>query len=241
MTVQQHSHPLFRILKGRLVTWILAVLSVAAVIASLAGVRFLLQSLRTYGPLNDATAAEAVAALQSPDASVRRETAERLASTVPDPRRREIARALRPLLIEEDMLTRLFAARALGKWGNADDVPALANATTDDWPKVRFEAIEALGHIKGRAAAAALVQRLAVQLDRPKATQALKAIGPEAEPLVLPLLQDRDNAVRLEACRILGDLGSANSIPALEKAMQDSSLFVAGAARDALQAVQARQ
>ncbi len=54
-------------------------------------------------------------------------------------------------------------------------------------------------------------------LDREKIKLALIAIGPAAEPAVLPLLNEMNRDTKMDAIHILAKIGTAASLPALDK------------------------
>ena len=129
----------------------------------------------------------------------------------------DIASALTPLLSHRSSSIRAGAAKALINWGNTNSAPSLMAAVGDEDLWVRKAAMEALGRMKTSAAAQSIAARLTRLSDRGDAAKALKAMGAVAEPVVLPHLKDRDPWVRLEACKILAEIGTAKSLPYLEE------------------------
>ena len=73
------------------------------------------------------------------------------------------------------------------------------------------------------------------------AGQTLKQIGPAAEKAVWPLLKHNDLFVRHEACKVLGDIGTQQSLVLLGQAAGDQNGLVRMAAQNALRAVQQRK
>lgn len=71
-------------------------------------------------------------------------------------------------------------------------------------------------------------------------TEALQKMGSKAETAVLGYVDNPDVAVRVEACKILGVIGTARSKAALDKASTDRNPRVADEARRAATAVAAR-
>ncbi len=54
--------------------------------------------------------------------------------------------------------------------------------------------------------------------ERPLVSTALKSIGSKAQDAVAPYLNSLNEATRIEACRILGEIGTTKSLDALEDA-----------------------
>src|SRR5262249_13612725 len=99
-------------------------------------------------PLTDAELAKALEDLKGSDAGRRKAAADKLALAVAGKGREEVARALAPLLKEEDAWTRLAAVKALGVWGTKESVPALLRMLDDKAFFVPGPAIESLGQLK---------------------------------------------------------------------------------------------
>jgi HEAT repeats len=170
------------------------------------------------------------------------DAAEKLAQAYPDEHRRaEVARALEQATTSWDVFTRQHAATALAKWATPDSVPALIKLLSDHIPGCRAEAMNGLAALKDERGAAAVAQRLTDYADRAPAQKALEAMGPAAEKPVLPLLTHTDRLVRHDACNVLKAIGTKESVPGLEKVVQqDKDRQVKQAAQDALKAIQAR-
>ncbi len=157
------------------------------------------------------------------------------------PEREQVAAAIAALLTSDDFVIRRGAAQALGTWATPASVPALLTALQgDDFPQ-RKQILEVLGKLQDPQAAVPIVARLSVGADRSAAAAALRALGPSAEPAVLSALDQSELFVRVEACRILEDIGTAASVSKLEAAAKDKNGLVSGAARAALQAIAARK
>jgi HEAT repeat protein len=132
------------------------------------------------------------------------------------------------------------AFKALGVWGTADTVPDLLKllAAADAYNKATV--VQALGQLKDERAIPPLAKLLPDAMLRREAVAALGAFGPKAEPAVLPYLNDQDLYVRIDVCRLLKDIGTRESVPALETASQDKSQLLARAAKEALDAINGR-
>jgi HEAT repeat protein len=193
-------------------------------------------------PANQPSVEKAVAELKSPNPSTRQGAANWLARAKPDPAHPEVAEALRPLVRESDPFTRPAALQALTVWGSEEDVPLLIEVMQD--PKsvlIHKPAIEALARFKSEQATAALAKQLGNFADRADASAALQRIGPEAEPAVLPYLDNADWGIPLEAMRILAKVGTEQSVPALEKLAKGPGPGVAMEAKATLDAIKRRK
>jgi serine/threonine protein kinase len=191
--------------------------------------------------LSEADLENLLADLQAADDARQQQAASRLAQVEVSPARRaEVARKLASLLDSTDLLTRSHAARALGVWGSADDVPALLRVLQDGEPQPRWGAIEALARLGGERAIEAVAERLADFLDRGAASKALQGLGAQAEPAIRGQLTSADDGARLEACKLLQTLGTRASVADLETAARDPNGQVSQAAQEALKAIASR-
>jgi hypothetical protein len=138
-------------------------------------------------------------------------------------RRDEVAEVLNGYLAEKSYSARSSALRALRTWGTRRNVPALIHLLNpSESDSIRERAIEALARLRDARAATAIAQRVKDPSDRAAALRALRVLGRAAEDATIALLADPDPEVRDGARKILGAIGSAKSIEALEKA-QDTS------------------
>jgi hypothetical protein len=174
-----------------------------------------------------------VSDLGSPSVSTRKRALGRIKDLPPGDRRSEVASAIEPLLHDSDGFTRADAAKALGHCGGPENTPALTAALRDPAFNVRWAVFDALKELKDPNSAPALAELLATN-DRGKASEVLKAIGPEAEPAVLPYLRNGDAQVRREACRVLQSIGTEQSVPELLAIASKNTGFDSMAARAAL-------
>jgi HEAT repeat protein len=155
--------------------------------------------------------------------------------------RRAVAEALKEMVTDPSLALREKAIAALPDFGGPEDAPALVKAMDSDWGTTRWAAYDALARLKGPAAAEALAGRLKNGGgERMYVRNALKALGPDAEPFVRPYLDDANWTLRVEACEVLAAVGTHDSVPALQKAAADANPNVSGAAQSALRAVARR-
>jgi hypothetical protein len=195
---------------------------------------------------------EALAQLREPEPSRRQSAASWLGrQPVDDARRAEVARALEPLLDDVHAGPRVAAMRTMEKWGDRENVPAIVRLLLSDpggfeGDECRHRATDMIVRLKDARGAAAIARNFKHPFEHEQTRRALEALGPDAEPAVLPYLKDPDWNVRVEACRALRRIGTRRSLPELEatlegtKAMYGGYRSVAEAAQEAIDAIKAR-
>jgi hypothetical protein len=169
--------------------------------------------------------------------------AERLAKAKPaadDARKAQIAKALDPLLDSKDGFTRKAAVNALEVWATNESVPGLEQSLNDTDHWVKIGALNALAKLHSPESAQAMATLLVPQGERGEAVKALRELGNSAEDAVLPYVEHAEWSVRMEACSLLGDIGSKKSLDAMKGASRDSSGLVAMKAKEAYGKLQAR-
>jgi HEAT repeat protein len=135
---------------------------------------------------------------------------------------------LRELLSSDDPDTRWWVARALAEVDHPETPALLVQALNDPDPGVRQCAALALRHRPSPQAVLDLVAMLSEE-DRLLAllvADALVAVGKEAVPALLEVMQNGSRASRLEAARALALIGEPSAIPALFEALDDRSALV---------------
>ena len=132
------------------------------------------------------------------------------------------------------------AIRALGAWATPKEVPVLIQLLSDKDTNTRNEALKILGKLQDARAVPAMVRCFVEFGTRSNAERALRDMGPIAEKEVLPLLRHKDFPVRVGAINILKDIGTQQSVPALQAAFGGGDIFVRDPARQALMAINAR-
>ncbi len=130
------------------------------------------------------------------------------------------------LIRDDEPPVRAAAVRALGLAGSSAPqvvVPALLRALGDADPEVRRMAADALAWCRDESSALQLRARLGdrAAVVRAAAVRALARLGGDYEAAIVPLLQDSDPAVRVEAVRFLRQRGSVRCRPALESMAGD--------------------
>jgi len=179
-------------------------------------------------PLKEADVRQAQADLRSSDSGRRNRAAQRLRDAAPiDSRRDAVTKALVTLLNDRDGGVRNAVIQALGVWGDKDAAAALTNRLNDDRYGSRGELFEALGRIEpDQATAKAMAEWL--NKDAGQASRVLRAMGPVAEPALLEFVTSAADAhSREEACRVLKDIGTSQSVPVLKtlSALKDNEEF----------------
>jgi HEAT repeat protein len=161
----------------------------------------------------------------------------------PPAQRVEVVAALGNVLRDSDPFLRRDAARALANWGDAKSIPALIAALNDKQMTVRWAAIDALGSLRDPRGMGPVAKHLGSGREIAAAANALQFFGraiPGLEPHLTRLLENKNIAVRLETCRLLGAFGTGKSAPALADAARDKNAKVAAAATTALKAIRKR-
>jgi S1-C subfamily serine protease len=191
---------------------------------------------------------QALTDLKSSDHVKRQDACELLADAEPSARRREkVLHGLTPLLRHPEESVQTSATRAYIQWAGADGVKTYGRLlrTSDSYP-VRILAIGALAKYEGGSKAAKTVAECLPDFRlRQAAAAALREIGPAAEKAIQKYLADDDWLVRIEACHILGDIGTRSSLAALRRASEgvDGLIAerVAGAAQEAVRRIGSRE
>lgn len=139
---------------------------------------------------------------------------------------------------DKDAFIRRAAIEGLGRAADAESADALERvAGTDESPMVRLAAIFSLQKL-GRNFAARIVDLMSSEKVIAQAQEYLVELGPSMAPTLLPRLQEPDANVREAVADVLGAIGDASAVPALEAATKDRDPSVASAAKRALARLQ---
>jgi HEAT repeat protein len=154
-----------------------------------------------------------------------------------------VAKALDPLVADNDRGVRDSALKAIKTWASRENTSSLVNLLADQDVNVRKLAIETLGKLKDERAIVPIGIRLSDGADRQTASLILRTMGPMVEiPEVIGGLGNQDAAVRLEICRILAAVGSSKSVPSLQRiAKVDKNKDVQIAATLAVKVIEERE
>jgi len=147
--------------------------------------------------------------------------------------------AVADALHDPEAAVRLAAAETLGEMRSPAALTPLLLALQDTDAEVRAAAARALGWLQEPAAVPHLLRALreAHEGMRRAAADGLAALGAPAVPALIPLLEDRDPAMRRAIAAVLARLRDVRAVPALVAALQDRDEGVRAAAAAALAAV----
>ena len=142
-------------------------------------------------------------------------------------------------LQHKDPYLRRAAAEGLGRAGDAASAEALEkNVTVDESKMVRLASGFALQKL-GRNYAARLIDLMSSAKVLAQGQEYLIELGPSMAPTVVPRMQDSDPDLREALVGVLGVIGDAATLPALEAATKDRDDSVAAAAKRAIARIQA--
>jgi len=146
----------------------------------------------------------------------------------------------RERLADKDPFIRRAAAEGLGRAGDAESLDALDRlANTDEALAVRMAAVFAETRL-GRANAGRIIDMMSTPKAATQGEGYLVELGPAVIPTALPRLQEPDAEVRESIADVLGAVGDATALPALEAATKDRDGSVAAAAKRAIARIKAR-
>ncbi|TKD06376.1 HEAT repeat domain-containing protein [Polyangium fumosum] len=181
--------------------------------------------------LDAPSALDALVALASgTDARARAAAVRALGQSTAAPR---VVACLVDALGDADAWVRYFACKSLGRLGDEASAPRIAARLDDEAGHVRVGAVEALAHLRGEVAVAAL-QKAAEERDPDVQRAALIGLGltgrPELIPHLLAGLASPDAATRIVAVSAIAGLPSPEVLPALVRAAGDNDESVAATA-----------
>lgn len=160
-------------------------------------------------------------------------------ATPPNQHRAIVAQHLAAQLKTAPVHARPALTRALGIWGTPQETQVLIAMLNDADINSRNDALQALGKLKDQRAAGPMAKSVLEVATRFHAEESLKAMGPIAEKEVRALLTQPDISVQVIAIRILGDIGTEQSIPDLQAAAK-GPLPLQTPAQKALAAINSR-
>jgi predicted Zn finger-like uncharacterized protein len=221
-----------------------------ATVRSVSGRTITIVARKPEGPMSDPDdVVKALARLKLPYSAARKKAAillkgknldERRAELLrkPDPRQAEVLRGLEAALSEPERYTREEVYHALGVWGTKDTVPVLVKELQKE--DTRLAVLQALGRIKDPSASEQIAACLTNFPTMWTAAEALKAIGPAAEPAALKYL-NHDKQVCMMVCGVLGKIGGPRSLAELEKLTCDPDTAISSSAKGTIDAIQKRR
>jgi len=144
---------------------------------------------------------------------------------------------------DSDSFVHMTAANFLGSHSTTNEVPVLIKMLKDsDWSS-RQNATKALGKLKDERAIQPLADLIARggNMYGQEASAALINFGAPAEKPVIALLNERSAETQRQACTILQQIGTGESLDALQKLVGDSDQSASQAAVEAIRAIKQRQ
>ena len=184
-----------------------------------------------------------VADLKSPDGETRRNALRSINGLEIEAPSNELVNLVAAMVADSDTFVRMTAANFLGTYGTTNQVPVLLKLLKDsDW-STRQPAIKALGKLKDERAIQPLADLLARSgtMYGSDVSSALINFGPPAEKAAIGLLNERNAETQRVACTILQQIGTGESLEALQKLVGDSEQSTSQAAVEAIRAIKQRQ
>jgi HEAT repeat protein len=143
-------------------------------------------------------------------------------------------------LQDKDPYIRRSAAEGLGRVGEASAAENLERmATADDSSMVRVACAFALQKL-GRPYAGRIVDQMNADKIVQQAQEYLVELGPSILNVMASRLQDPEATIRAAVADVLGVVGDASTIPALDAATKDGDAQVAASAKRAIARLRAR-
>lgn len=139
-------------------------------------------------------------------------------------RRSQVCKLLLQIVASDEFSGGFVAMQTLEKWADASCAPALLKLLESSDHLTSAGAARILGNLGEPSAAKPLANALAGGgIMAHDAAQALKKLGPAAEEAVIGLLDNSDEHVRRQACEVLGEVGTARSVKALQAIVDAAS------------------
>jgi HEAT repeat protein len=141
-------------------------------------------------------------------------------------------------LADKDPFIRRAAAEGLGRIGDKSVIDDLVRgATMDDSETVRMAMAFALAKL-GRNYVTRIVDAMDSPKMVPQAQEHLIELGPAIVQDLYPRLQESEPTIRAAVAEVLGVIGGAASLPALQPVTQDRDPQVASSAKHAIERIQ---
>ena len=181
--------------------------------------------------------------LKSSDLETRRAAVRQLNGVDVEAPADEFTGLVAAMALDSDSFSHLTAANFLGSHATTNEVPVLLKLLKDaDWSS-RQNATKALGKLKDERAIQPLADLIARggSMYGQDASSALINLGVPAEKAVIALLNERNAETQRQACNILQQIGTGESLDALQKLVGDGEQQTSQAAVDAIRAIKQRQ
>jgi len=198
--------------------------------------------LRGYNATDEEILAESIKALAGVSAETRRSAIEYLTNAdLPAGKLAEVARGIRPHIADEDRGVHHAARTAMKKLATTTDADFLLETMQSTDKATRDFATDLLIQLKDVRVAKPLAALLPDPHETYRAGNLLIKLGESAEPAVIPYLRNEEVATRRRAADVLAQIGTAASLPDLEKAAKDKDFFAKSAAATAIAKIKARR
>ncbi|MCA9081641.1 MAG: HEAT repeat domain-containing protein, partial [Planctomycetaceae bacterium] len=179
--------------------------------------------------------------IQGGEALKMRDVLDKIAPKMPEGEDAEVAAVIAKCLTHDQNFVQVSAAKAMINWATEAEAAALIDSLKNTNSLVTKAAEQALVRLNHTAAIPAIVDRVKAPATRIPASKALQQFGSVAEEEVHKLFTENDRSVRMEAAKILGEIGTSKSLPLLEdRAVNDTDNTVKYLTKKALDAVRAR-
>jgi hypothetical protein len=136
--------------------------------------------------------------------------------------RAKVSEALNASLLDSDPAIVTDALNAVRVWGSRANTATLLKLLAK--PRIGVtrdcRVIDLLGSLQDPAAAPALAEGLTRPEELDASVKALVSLGPGAEEAIAPYLRSSARGPRFAACWVLGEVGTARSLPALKAARE---------------------
>jgi hypothetical protein len=194
-------------------------------------------------PLTAADRKRLLIDLRSSDEHVVQKAGDKLANSIPPEKYDdEVAEGLASAIASTNGFPRFSLAKALVVWGSPKQEKVYVKMLSTGDHLVLGPAIQGLAKCQTQTAAKVMVGELKELSSRHEASKALKTMDPEyVEVELQALLEERDVFTRNEATKILQEIGTSKSIPALEKLRDSDRPFAEHHAKEAIRAIERRQ
>lgn len=175
----------------------------------------------------------------SKDSNTRAAAVKTFKDMKPNEHRAAVSKRLLEVAKTGDVSTRHTVLDLMKTLATKEDTPALIGFLNDQDVHARNLTLQALGEVRDERAVPAMLQTLVSLPTQWHSEQALRKLGPAAEPGLLNAVNDKDIRVKNAAVRELGQVGTVRSVPTLQALIQQD-ITVRVAAQQALGAIVAR-
>ncbi|HTS16334.1 MAG TPA: HEAT repeat domain-containing protein [Verrucomicrobiae bacterium] len=197
----------------------------------------------SQAPVSAADVQKLMGDLASEDTNLRRAAANRLGNATIESVPPELLGLMASLATDADFSIRQSVSGFLKTYGTTNEVPLLIKLAESSDYMMQQNAIKGLARLKDDRAIEPLVDNImrGSQPGQQEAATALMAMGPPAEAAVLQMFQEKNLETRRQACRILQQIGSTNSLDVLREQLTDPDQMLDQNAGEAIRAIKLRE